>query len=274
MKSVKHRVLVIQGSPRSEDLCAGREGKTQEVASHFTREISKWVEVRYLDLAVRDGRPTVQPCRGCVSTAGGYHCHWPCSCLRKGDPEVPDLLYEEGAYESLEWCDAFAVFSPVHWYSVSSQVKAMFDRMVCASLTLTREQAEVIFGKGKIKDPELTRPACVEGKYDRLVRNHLEGRVAAFYLHGDAGAADYVVRPHPGTLDPKAERTYSRGNREAAMPLVWQCRYSGIDAPDDLVVTTELTVGLDYATEDDSLKYTHAFALADELARRLRKKLG
>ncbi len=30
-------------------------------------------------------RPIIQPCKGCISTAGGYHCHFPCSCYHKGD---------------------------------------------------------------------------------------------------------------------------------------------------------------------------------------------
>jgi multimeric flavodoxin WrbA len=69
------------------------------------------------------------------------HCHWFCSCYAPNDDKNPDLMYEAKIYDKLEACDGFMVVSPQHWYSVSSQVKTMFDRLVCANLTITREQA-------------------------------------------------------------------------------------------------------------------------------------
>jgi multimeric flavodoxin WrbA len=148
-------------------------------------------------------------------------------------------MYEADIYDRLQQCDGFLVVSPVHWYSVSTQVKAMFDRLVCVNLTITQDQARSIFGKGNTKDPELTGRAELSGKYTNLQKNHLEGKVAAFYVHGDDGAADYNGKqPDTGDKDWDVRNT--------VMPLVYQCRYSGIDCPDELVEAFYVNKGKPY----------------------------
>ena len=84
-------------------------------------------------------------------------------------------MYEADIYTKLEQCDGFLVITPIHWYSVSTQVKAMFDRLVCANQTITKDQAEEIFGKGNIKKSELVGSAELSGQYKHLLKNHLEG---------------------------------------------------------------------------------------------------
>ena len=151
-----------------------------------------------------------------------------CSCFKKGSKDFPDLMYEADIYKKLEECDAFIIVSPIHWYSVSTQVKAMFDRLVCVNQTLTKEQAEEIFGKGNIKNSEITGKTELQEKYKHLLKNHLEGKWAAFFVHGDDGANDYDGRP-PYTGDKEWDV------RNSVMPLVHQVRYSGMNCPDDLV---------------------------------------
>ena len=162
-----------------------------------------------------------------------------CSCYSKGSDKSPDLMYEEDIYNKLEECSGFIVVSPIHWYSVSSQVKAMFDRLVCANQTITKEQAIQFFGEGNIKKAELTGQAELEGDYKGYLKNHLEGKLAAFFVHGDDGANDYDGnQPYTGDL--------SWDVRNSVMPLVYQCRYSGINSPDDLVEAFYINKGLDY----------------------------
>jgi hypothetical protein len=167
------------------------------------------------------------------------HCHWPCDCFSKGLDENRDLMHEADIYKRLEECDGFIVVSPVHWYSVSSQVKAMFDRLVCTNLTITQSEARQIFGKGNTKNSQLTGRAELSTKYKHLLKNHLEGRWAGFIVHGDNGANDYDNNP-PQIGD---ELWSVRNN---VMPLVYQCRFSGIHCPDDLVEAIYINEGLPY----------------------------
>jgi hypothetical protein len=71
-----------------------------------------------------------------------------------------------------------------------------------------------------------------------LSQDHLEGRSAAFFCYGDGGGdeLDQSGRPkilrHPSYFDPAMEPFASM--RDTYAPLVWQCRYSGIEVPDPL----------------------------------------
>ena len=124
----KWKVLIFQGSPRDPDTCPNMESKTHKVIDYVMEKWSPFLEIKVIDLSVNSNKkPIIQPCKGCVSTAGGYHCHFPCSCFFKG-MKKPDLLSELNVYELLQEADAFLVFSPIHWHSLSSQVKTLFDR--------------------------------------------------------------------------------------------------------------------------------------------------
>jgi multimeric flavodoxin WrbA len=233
----KPNVVLFQGSPRSEKSCSDQKSKSEKVCEYILDKWSPFINFQYINLSV--GPVSVQPCKGCISTSNGMHCHWKCTCFRKGSNQYPDLMYEEDIYDKLEQCDGFLVVSPIHWYSVSTQVKAMFDRLVCANQTVTKEQAIQIFGEGNIKMSDLTGQAELEGKYKSLLKNHLEGKFASFLIHGDDGANDYDGnQPYTGDL--------SWDVRNSVMPLVYQCRYSGINCPDDLVESFYINKGLDY----------------------------
>lgn len=75
-------------------------------------------------------------------------------------------------------------------------------------------------------------------EWESLSVNHLEGRTAAFFGYGDAGAdeMDSSGRPkklrHPEYFDPEQEPF--EDERQAFAPLVWQCRFSGVEVPDAL----------------------------------------
>ena len=77
------RILLINGSSRSDQTCPGEVSKTFRLAK-MAEEIfarAKGVEVDLLDLsrlASEYGR-IIYPCKACVSTAMPL-CHWPCSC--------------------------------------------------------------------------------------------------------------------------------------------------------------------------------------------------
>ena len=146
----KINIVVFQGSPRTKASCSGGDSKTSFLMKQALADLDKDVKITVIDLKVMDTDPQIRPCKGCIGTSNGFHCHYPCSCYDKNDG-TNDLMHEADIYKKLEKADGFAVFTPVHWYGPSSQVKALFDRLVCINLTLTRDDAKKIYGKD-IKD--------------------------------------------------------------------------------------------------------------------------
>ena len=128
--------------------------------------------------------------------------------------------------------DAWAIVGPVNWYAPSSNLKAVFDRLVCANGGNPRE--ELIEHKNR----ELAVQLEHSEEWRELSVNHLEGRTAAFFCYGDGGGdeLDESGRPkklrHKQWFDPD-EEPFTNG-RDAYAPLVWQCRYSGVGVPDPL----------------------------------------
>lgn len=254
------RLLIFQGSPRNQNNCPDQRSKTSRILRECLKRIPEGVEVDLCDLSVRKDRPIVQPCKGCVSTANGFHCHWPCTCYFKGDSERPDLMHDWDIYRRLQECDGFMVFCPVHWFAVPTQVKAMFDRLVCANLTLTAKQAEKL---GTDKNSKITTALEKSGKLRKFLRNHLEGKYGAFFVHGDDGADDYEEeagtkggdrKPLPDSFWSQYDK-YSYGvsnfSIQAVMPIVWQCRYSGIIVPEECVEGLHFNKGVSYAKANE-----------------------
>jgi multimeric flavodoxin WrbA len=158
-----------------------------------------------------------------------------CDCYKPNDLKKPDLMHDEDVYSRLENNDGFIVFSPIHWHAPTTQVKALFDRLVCANMTLTTTDALSVLGKGNLKNSEITGRMSLEGEYDDLLENHLEGKVGGFYIHGDMGADDYSSSEKPETFNQKDENKWFGDAKSTIMPIVFQCRYSGIEVPDKLV---------------------------------------
>jgi multimeric flavodoxin WrbA len=257
----KPNIIIFQGSPRKKNSCSNQESKSEKVANYLYEKWLPFSNIEIIDLSV--GKVIIQPCKGCISTSNGMHCHWACSCFKKGSTKSPDLMYEADIYNKLEKCDGFLVITPIHWYSVSTQVKAMFDRLVCANQTITKEQAIEIFGKENIKNSEITGNAELSGEYKHLLKNHLEGKFAAFYAHGDDGANDY-----DGNQPDTGDKMWDVKN--SVMPLVYQCRYSGINAPDDLIEAFYTNKGIDYYQANlDINKNLEFFERADNLIEKL-----
>ena len=174
-----------------------------------------------------------------------------CDCYFKGDKEHPDFMSDFDIYRRLEKADAFIVFSPINWWNVTTQVKALFDRLVCASLTLTDEQAQELW-PDDVKNPIKTKKFSETEQYKLMVKNHLEGKVGAFYIHGDDGANDYVGRKMPESY---LKHKYNYNDpKNAILPIVWQCRYMGIDVPDNLIDAFYMNEEISYSEANDKLK--------------------
>jgi multimeric flavodoxin WrbA len=181
------RVLVVNGSSRSDQTCPGEMSKTWRLAKIAveTIEAEKGFETDLLDLSrlTSEYGRQIHPCKACVSTAMPL-CHWPCSCYpNHALGQVNDWMAE--IYP--RWVAAHGVLlvTPVHWYQAPSVLKLMIDRLVCADggnpdPTTTHE-----------KDPRRAKALELEGwAYPK----HLAGRAFAVVVHGDAAGVEALAR--------------------------------------------------------------------------------
>jgi multimeric flavodoxin WrbA len=255
------RIALIQGSPRSSNNCPDQESKTALLAKRIVANAPNNVIIDLIDLSIKGDGNIVQPCKGCVSTSS-MHCHFPCDCYVAGSDKFPDFMHNEQVYDRLKAADGILVLTPVHWYSVTSVLKSFFDRLVCINLSLTVELAEQLaIGKDSAKSRSVEK----SGEFNHLLKNHFAGKYAAFLAHGDDGGVDYRefsddINWHSSM--PPSLKKFMLGEtegsvnhpRNAVMPLAWQCRYSGINVPDDLVVGFHATSGVGYAEAMDLAK--------------------
>jgi multimeric flavodoxin WrbA len=179
-------VLLINGSSRSEHTCPGEMSKSYRLVEIARAALEqKDVQVRVLDLsrlAAEFGRQ-IHPCKACFSTAPAL-CHWPCSCYPNYSlGQVHDWMNE--IYPMWVEAQGVMIITPVNWYQVSSPVKLMMDRLVCAD--------------GGNPDPTLTHgkhadeAKAIEMKGWNYPK-HLGGRVFSVVVHGDVEGAENVRR--------------------------------------------------------------------------------
>jgi multimeric flavodoxin WrbA len=181
------RILLVNGSSRSEHTCPGEMSKTFRLAKMAEEVIisEKGFEADLLDLsrlASEYGR-VIYPCKGCVSTAMPL-CHWPCSCYpNHAMGQVNDWMAE--IYPRWVAAHGVMILCPVHWYQAPSPLKLMMDRLVCADggnpdPTLTGG-----------KDPQRAKEVELQGwPYPR----HLSGRFFSVVVHGDAAGVEMLRR--------------------------------------------------------------------------------
>ena len=193
-----------------------------------------------------------------------------CDCYGKDDG-TNDLMSEEDVYKKMEEAEGFIVFTPVYWSGPSSQVKALFDRLVCVSLTLSVEDAKKIYGKD-VKDPKKTIAAEQSGKYRDLLKNHYEGKVGAFFIHGDDGANDYVGRKMPLAMADSKPQDYI-SPKEAMMPIVNQCRYSGIFVPENCIEGNVFGYKEKYSQNNIDIRKSNLIDKAVKLIKNLIKEI-
>jgi len=180
------RLLFVNASSRSEHTCPGESSKSWRMVK-MAAELAEadGAEVEILDLsrlASEYGR-NIHPCKACFSTAAPL-CHWPCSCYPNHSlGQVQDWMND--IYPMWVRADGIFIVSPVNWYQVSSPLKLMMDRLVCAD--------------GGNPDPTLTHGKDAEtAKAIELDHwdypRHLAGRLFAVVSHGDVEGAENVRR--------------------------------------------------------------------------------
>ncbi len=238
------RVLLIAGSARRQYDCPGVDSKARALMFRMADRLPQEWEIDLEDLGNVWNREQIRTCNGCVSTSMAL-CVWPCNCYEKGSRSQPDLMWNLDLYARLDLADAWAIIGPVNWYGCTSNLKAMFDRLVCMNGGNPRE--DLI----DHKDPSLAIELERSPDWARLSQNHLEGRSAAFFCYGDGGGDELTdsgrprVLRHRSYFDPEQEPFDAM--RDTYAPLVWQCRYSGIEVPDTLWKYVEFGRGKKYS---------------------------
>jgi multimeric flavodoxin WrbA len=181
------RILLINGSSRSDQTCPGEMSKTYrltQVANEIFKK-QRGLEVELLDLSLltsQYGR-VIYPCKACVSTAQPL-CHWPCSCYpNHALGQVNDWMAE--IYPKWVAAHGVMIICPVNWYQAPSSLKLMIDRLVCAD--------------GGNPDPTTTHGKnAQEAKQLELkgwpYPRHLAGRVFSVVVHGDASGTENLRR--------------------------------------------------------------------------------
>jgi multimeric flavodoxin WrbA len=181
------RVLIVNGSTRSEHTCPGEMSKTYRlvtIAKHVI-EKARGFEVEVLDLsrlASEYGR-VIYPCKGCVSTAQPL-CHWPCSCYpNHALGQAGDWMAE--LYPKWVAAHGVMIVCPVNWYQAPSSLKLMIDRLVCAD----GGNPDITSTSGK--NPVKAKALELKGwPYPR----HLAGRVFSVVTHGDTAGVENLRR--------------------------------------------------------------------------------
>lgn len=253
------RVLLIAGSDRRANNCPGVDSKARAFVSRMAERLPAHWEIDVEDLGNVYGRARIQSCNACVSTSMAL-CVWPCNCYEPGNSAEPDLLWDLDLYARLDLADAWAFVGPVNWYAPSSNLKLLFDRLVCMNGGNPRE--DLI----DHKDPELAMRLEHSPEWESLSLNHLEGRTAAFLCYGDGGGDELDAEGRPKILrhkeyfDPAHEPFEHM--RQTYAPLVWQCRYGGVEVPDELWQYLESGAGKKYSDNQAEHALTDPVVLA------------
>src|SRR5215472_1446684 len=180
-------ILLINCSSRSEHTCPGEMSKSYRLIE-IAREVfaaAQRVAIELLDLSrlTSEYGRRIHPCKACFSTAPAL-CHWPCSCYpNHALGQTQDWMNE--IYPMWVAAHGVMIVTPVNWYQVSSPLKLMMDRLVCAdggNPDPTRTQG---------KDARLAKEIELAGwNYPR----HLAGRVFSVIVHGDAAGTENLRR--------------------------------------------------------------------------------
>ena len=180
------RILVINGSSRSEHTCPGEMSKTWrsvKLAEPVFREFGFEVDILDLSRATSEFGKQIHPCKSCVSTSMAL-CHWPCSCYPNYSLGQTDDWMNE-IYPLWVAARGIMIIAPVNWYHAPSALKSMMDRMVCAD--------------GGNPDPSSTHGKTArEAKALELkgwpYPRHLAGRHFGIVVHGDSVGAETLRR--------------------------------------------------------------------------------
>jgi multimeric flavodoxin WrbA len=180
------RILIINGSSRSEHTCPGEMSKSWrlvKLAEPIFLEMGFAVDILDLSRLASEFGKQIHPCKSCVSTSIAL-CHWPCSCYPNYALGQTDDWMNE-IYPLWAGAHGILIVAPVNWYHAPTGLKAMMDRMVCAD--------------GCNPDPTSTHGKHAEEAKALELKGwpysrHLAGRYFGLVVHGDSAGAETMRR--------------------------------------------------------------------------------
>jgi multimeric flavodoxin WrbA len=184
--SVQKRVLLINGSMRSDQTCPSEISKTWRlcrIAEPIFAEHGYAVDFLDLSNLTSEMGRNIYPCKACVSTSMPL-CHWPCSCYPNYSLQQTNDWMNE-IYPLWVGAHGVMIVTPVNWYHVPAGLKAMIDRLVCAD--------------GGNPDPSSTHGKTPEKAKEIELAGwhypkHLSGRLFSVIAHGDTVGAETLRR--------------------------------------------------------------------------------
>jgi len=181
------RILLVNGSTRSEHTCPGEISKTSRLVqcARDTIAAQPGIEIDLLDLSTLADEPfkVIHPCKACVSTAMPL-CHWPCSCYpNHAMGQTNDWMAE--LYPRWVAAHGILIVCPVHWYQAPASLKLMMDRLVCADGG--NPDPTTTHGKDPLRAKQLELAGWSYPK-------HLARRAFAVIAHGDAAGPETLRR--------------------------------------------------------------------------------
>lgn len=178
------RILVINGSARSEHTCPGESSKTWRLVKLVEPvfvEMGFAVDILDLSRLTSEFGRQIHPCKSCLATAMPL-CHWPCSCYpNHALGQTNDWMNE--IYPLWVAAHGIMIVAPVNWYHAPTPLKAMMDRLVCAD--------------GGNPDPTSTHGKHADQAKALELKGwpyprHLAGRHFGLVVHGDSAGAEML----------------------------------------------------------------------------------
>ena len=162
------KVLVLQGSPNTD-------GSTALLAAEFARGAQEaGHDVEVVDVATLD----MEPCTGCVACGYGG----PCALSDDFD----------GLRGKILDADALVFATPLYYYGMTAQLKAVVDRFCSANPRITGKRLKSALLSVAWNDDDWTFDA-LEAHYDTLVR-YLNLRDCGRVLGGGCGTPGMTAR--------------------------------------------------------------------------------
>lgn len=169
------KVLILSGSPR-------KDGNSDTLCDEFARGAA---DAGHAVEKIRVADSDIAPCRACYACKNGGVC-----VIKDGMADVLQKMID---------CDVLVLASPVYFYSVSAQLKAVIDRSVARWTEVkNKELYYIVTAADGEKAAAETTLACFRGYADCVDGAREMGVIYGMgvYEKGEVNATDAMVKAY------------------------------------------------------------------------------